>query len=176
MSTKNKREAAARARIGRDAARRSGLLPHSVSMQSASSTRSVSESNVSNLPPSDFHRDNTLDSDAVSDWDCGYDGGVSYDTSENETEAWTEDDEASEAESLCELEGDELEANFRVLMVALDEGTEFETLMAKKTAREWNKVESNRNLGYNGLSLRRKQEIAKKAKEGAATREAAKTS
>jgi hypothetical protein len=153
--SKNKKEAAARARLGRDAIRRSGLTTQSVS-------------SVPNLPPDDID-----DADTESDWDCGYDGGVGHNMSENETEAWTDDDDASNAESLCELEGEELEANFRVLMA---EGTPFEMFHAKKTAQEWKKAERNRNLGYNGLSLRRRQEIAKKAKEDAATRKAAKTS
>jgi hypothetical protein len=96
--------------------------------------------------------------------------------SENETEAWTDNDDASDAESLCELEGEELEANLQMLMAALDEGNVFEVLTAKKTTREWKKAESNRGFGYNGQSLCRRQEIAKKAKEDAATREAAKTS
>ena len=48
--------------------------------------------------------------------------------------------------------------------------------MAKKTAREWKQAESNQRFGYNWHSLRRRQEIAKKAKEDAATWEAAKTS
>jgi len=157
--SKNKKEAATRARLGRDAIRRSGLTTQSVS------------NHVPNLPSDDID-----DADTESDWDCGYDGGVGHNMSENETEAWTDDDDASDAESLCELEGEELEANFRVLMAALDKGTPFEMFHAKKTAQEWKKAERNRNLGYNGLSLRRRQEIAKKAKEDAATREAAKTS
>lgn len=145
--------------------------PSAGSAQANNSLSSTSStSNGPNLPVEDV-----LDLDANSDWDCGYDGGVNHDMSEDETEAWTDED-ASDAESLCELEGEELEANLRMLMTALDEGNVFEALMAKKTAREWEEAESNRGLGYNGHSLRRKQEIAKKALEDAATRKAAKTS
>jgi hypothetical protein len=114
-----------------------------------------------------------LDSGPESDWECGYNGGVDHNMSENGTEAWT--DNTSDAESLCELEGKELEANFQMLMIALDDGSVFDALMAKKTAQEWKKAESNWNLGYNGLSLQRKQELAKKEKEDAVIQETAKT-
>ena len=56
------------------------------------------------------------------------------------------------------------------------DGDVFEDLMAKRTATDWKKVEKRRSLGYNGQSVRRQQEIAKKAKEDAVMREAAKIS
>jgi hypothetical protein len=127
MSKKSKREAAARARLGRAAMQRLRQSPSARANNSLSTTSSTS--NGPNLPVEDM-----LDLDADSDWDCGYDGGLNHDMSEDETEAWTDKD-ASDAEGLCELEGEELEANLRLgmLMTALDEGNVFEALMAKKT-------------------------------------------
>ena len=48
-----------------------------------------------------------------SDLDCGYEGGIDCDPSNDEEDS--EDDEWSDDESLAELEGDELEANLSAL-------------------------------------------------------------
>jgi len=77
----------------------------------------------------------------------------------------------SDVESLCEFEGDELESNLEMLKATFAaDGDVFEALIAKRTATDWKKVE-RRRMGYNGQSVRRQQELAKKAKEDAATRE-----
>ncbi|KAG1896770.1 uncharacterized protein F5891DRAFT_1192665 [Suillus fuscotomentosus] len=97
--------------------------------------------------------------------DCGYMGGVS---------CWSDDDiieyqpdtfsksTLSDCESLCELEGDDLEYNLRQLtantnskaleLTADEADTLFKIILRPTTNVIWRKAEHNRLLGYNGLS------------------------
>jgi hypothetical protein len=181
MSKKDKQAAAARARAARHPGNRSNSAQSKKSKRSRAPVSRVSIDNPSMSPAADIQCKPLFDDDPPglpdrpdeeSDSDCGYDGGVNHDGSDNETDAWY-----SDVESLCEFEGDELDSNLEMLKAAFAaDGDVFEDLMAKRTTMDWKKVEKRRSLGYNGQSVRRQQELAKKAKEDAATREAAKTS
>ena len=78
--------------------------------------------------------------------------------------------ELSEAdtESLCELDGDELEGNLRELREKEEKGSWDGVFNARKTSEEWRKVERNWNLGYNGLSRQSQRHQAKAAWDGKA--------
>ena len=66
----------------------------------------------------------------------------------------------SDAESLEELEGEELEANLNELRAELKElpiRMKYDLLMEPKTAKDWKKAEENCTLGYTG-NLKHTQE------------------
>ena len=75
-------------------------------------------------------------------------------------EAVTRDAESQDEDDVIELQGEELVESLRCQMEAeitlerqlSKEG--LEVLMRKIDAREWQKAESKRSLGYNGLSKR----------------------
>jgi hypothetical protein len=98
--------------------------------------------------------------------DCGYEGGVNYDSSDDEYDSTDLDENWSSDESLAELEGDELEANFQALKQeakSLDAPTAFKVMMTPKDANDWQKAEANRALSYTKNSTctkerRRKEE------------------
>ena len=87
-----------------------------------------------------------IDISSDSDSDCGYEGGVSYSWSKSDSEDY------SNAESLEELEGEELEANLNELRAELKEPIplKYDLVMAPKTAKDWKKAEKNCTLGYTG--------------------------
>ena len=81
-----------------------------------------------------------------SDSDCGYKGGVDFSLSKSDSFDY------SDAESLEELEAEELEANLNELRAELKElpiCMKYDLLMEPKTAKDWKKVE-NCTLGYTG--------------------------
>ncbi|KAH7919570.1 hypothetical protein BV22DRAFT_1108019 [Leucogyrophana mollusca] len=92
--------------------------------------------------------------------DCEYTGGVNFQLPYSEDESDSPSDgEMSESESLCELEGEELENNLQKLRIVPDGWSEFSQpgasafdmmVKAPKTAAEWKRAEENRALGYNG--------------------------
>ena len=102
-------------------------------------------------------------------FDCGYTGGVNHDPSSDHSDAYTEIlDPESDATSLCELNGDELEENLAALRLTDDTlkqstcSNGWRGIFGKKSMGEWKKAESNRALGYNGQS---KRAIRRKEKE-----------
>ena len=101
-----------------------------------------------------------------SDLDCGYEGGVDCDPSDDEEDS--EDDEWSDDESLAELEGDELEANLSALREeaeSWDTPNVFKQMMSPKDSKEWNKAEANQALGYNKNSSCTQERRRKEAQE-----------
>jgi hypothetical protein len=107
--------------------------------------------------------------------DCGYEGGVDCDPSDTElNEDW------SDAESLAELEGDELEANLSALRKEAefqDAPNAFKQMMShSKNSKEWKKVEANRALGYTKNSIRTQERRRKEAREQEASQAGAETS
>jgi hypothetical protein len=67
-------------------------LQHSPSARVNHSLSSMSKD--PNLPSDlDGAFESVLYWDADSDWDCSYDGGVNHEVSENEAEAWIDDDD-----------------------------------------------------------------------------------
>ncbi|KAJ7879723.1 hypothetical protein B0H14DRAFT_2566573 [Mycena olivaceomarginata] len=77
---------------------------------------------------------------------CGYDGGVNVDVeSDDEYIPDSEHDSDSTDSDLSELTD----------LAFLSKPTPFEELTQKKTSKEWKELESNRSLGYNGLSVRK---------------------
>ena len=113
--------------------------------------------------------------------DCGYEGGVDCESSDDEYDPTVDSDEDwSDDESLAELEGDELEANLCALREeeaeSLDAPNAFRQMMVRKDAKEWKKAEGNRAFGYTMNSTRTQERRRKEARERAAFREKAKTS
>ena len=71
-----------------------------------------------------------------SDSDCGYEGGVNFCLSKSDSFDY------SDAESLEELEGEELEANLNELRAELKElpiHVKYDLLMELKTVKDWRK-------------------------------------
>jgi hypothetical protein len=90
-----------------------------------------------------------LDLDCLSN--CSYTGGINFYQSDDEYEPDSPSGgERSNNESLCELEGDNLEENLKGLRAE----TVFDKLLGPKTSAGWKKAEQTRSLGYNGLSSR----------------------
>ena len=122
------------------------------------------------------------DSGSGSDSDCGYIGGVSVEISESESksEDWEDSDtDESDDKSLSELLGDDLDQNMaeiRAELEALQAPSMFAMMMEGKTQKQWKKVESDRGLGYNGLSDCTQQWHEKNAWDRVASRESAWTS
>ena len=122
------------------------------------------------------------DSGGGSDSDCGYIGGVSVEISESESksEDWEDSDtDESDDKSLSELSGDDLDQNMaeiRAELEALQAPSMFAMMMEGKTQKQWKKAESDRGLGYNGLSDRTRQRREKNTRDRVASRESARTS
>ncbi|KAF8235258.1 hypothetical protein L208DRAFT_1376574 [Tricholoma matsutake] len=118
-------------------------------------------------------------SETDSESDCGYEGGVDCESSDDEYDPADEDGDWSDDKSFAELEGDELEANLHALheeVESLDAPTVFRQMMVAKNAKEWKKVEGNRALGYTKNSTCTWERRRKEAQEQATFREKAKTS
>jgi hypothetical protein len=101
-----------------------------------------------------------IDVSSDSDSDCGYEGGVNCSWSNLDSEDY------SDADSLEELEGEELEANLNELRAELKElgiPTKYDQFIELKTAKDWKEAEKNCTLGYTGHS---KQTQEQRAKEG----------
>jgi len=119
------------------------------------------------------------------DIECtGWTGGVNYVPSDSDPDSddedWKDTDwdgggaESDEDcnEDLEDLEGqdllDALRNKWELLQQELEDlakPTPYEHISKKTGAREWKKAEAKRALGYNGLSARRKREIAQKLRE-----------
>jgi hypothetical protein len=111
-----------------------------------------------------------------SDAECtDWTGGVNHVLSDSENdEDWEDIYSASEASDsdndedhdLEELEGQDLVEGLHkywaLELQELAQLTPYELLLQKKIPKEWKKAEAKRELGYNGLSDRRKREIAQK--------------
>ncbi|KAJ7276724.1 hypothetical protein C8J57DRAFT_1223449 [Mycena rebaudengoi] len=87
--------------------------------------------------------------------DCGYEGGVNVDLeSDDEYIPDSEHDSDFTDSDLSEFDEEVLEA-LKADLASLSKPTPFEKLTQKKTSKEWKELESNRSLGYNGLSVRK---------------------
>jgi hypothetical protein len=114
-------------------------------------------SNDNPSPPSDHKTDSELD--------CGYEGGVNCNSSDDEYDPTDTDENWLSDESLAELEGDELETNLQALqqeVKSLDAPTAFKVMMAPKDGNDWKKVEANWALGYMKNSTHIKERRRKK--------------
>jgi hypothetical protein len=123
------------------------------------------------------HEVNNTDSDLESDSDCGHEGGVDCDPSDDEYAYADSEEDWSDDESLAELEGDELEANLSALheeAESWDAPNVFKVMMKPKNAKEWSKVEANRALGYTKNSTRTQERRRKEAHKWEAFRAEAK--
>ena len=122
-------------------------------------------------PPSDCRTD--------SESDCGYEGGVNYDSSDDGYDSTDSDENWSSDESLAELEGDELEANFQALQQeakSLHAPIAFKVMMAPKDTNNWKKAEANHALSYTKNSTCMKERRRKEERERTEFQEKAKTS
>ncbi|KIM89696.1 hypothetical protein PILCRDRAFT_2013 [Piloderma croceum F 1598] len=108
---------------------------------------------LDNIIPETIDNTPAINISSDSDSDCGYEGGVNCYWSDSDDSDFSE--EYSDAESLEELEGDELEANLlelRTELTDLGAPTKYDQIMELKLEKEWRKVEQNCALGYNGNS------------------------
>ena len=113
----------------------------------------------------DYNANSQLETDSE---DCGYEGGVDCESSDDEYDPTVDSDEDwSDYESLAELEGDELEANLCALREeeaeSLDAPNAFRQMMVPKDAKEWKKAEGNRAFGYTMNSTRTQERRRKEA-------------
>ena len=125
--------------------------------------------------------DETVD-DFESDWDCGYAGGVNHGP---DSESGYSGSSWSDAETLAELDGKELEENLQMLFAEelRDLGLEgsvkpskYSQIATPKLAKVWKKAEKNWALGYTGSSQRTKQCNDKASRDWAALHKKAQTS
>ena len=173
MAKKQLKEAAARARAARwqaPNAKSASTSPHNSATELAESSLGTGDSSFTDNLLWDF-------SDPGSESECGYSGGVNMDLSDSNEDSsdWVD----SEAESLSELEGDELEMNLEELRKETEAlvGPEVNwNIMERRTSKEWEMAEKNRALGYTGLSSRTRQRREKDGRDRAAFRKAAETS
>lgn len=175
MPKNHRKVAAAHARAARWSAPTAPTAEHSNSTLQATPAQTYSELQEQTSEPSKLcgREVNLIELD--SEYECGYTGGVSCYWSDTGDEYETDsnaDSERSECDSLCELEGSELEENLRELreeVIAL--GTSVDSLFDKiskpKTGAVWKKAERNRSLGYNGLSGRTQRRRDKAARDQA---------
>jgi hypothetical protein len=176
MAKKHLKEAAARARASRWT--RNAFETHSDSPETVPRTES-DEFSHGNSSPSHENTDNTGWSltDSESESDCGYTGGVNMDMSDSDEEGsdWVD----SDAESLSEFSGSELDVNLEELQQEAEDLRKPMVnwkIMERKSPKEWAKAEKNRGLGYTGLSDRTRQRREKEARDRAAFWDAAQTS
>ncbi|KAH7902939.1 hypothetical protein BJ138DRAFT_1120921 [Hygrophoropsis aurantiaca] len=190
MAKKHKILAAARARAGR-------WHRQPTRIQSESTDTTITNDELDSLPASEEIPDIfgtefspiELDLDCLSD--CEYTGGVNTmlpSDSEYETDPhsdFEEDGMESDLESLCELEGNELDANLAAIGAAtcVTQGSQsppttsmHNELLIPKTMASWKKAERNRALGYNGHSERTQRRRDKEARDRAEKREKLKNS
>ena len=140
--------------------------------------KSYQKHNLANARSSWHNESEELETDSgESDSDCGYEGGVDCDPSDDEQDS--EDEEWSDDEGLAELKGDELEANLSALHEedkSWDAPNVFKQMMSPKNSKEWNKAEANQALGYNKNSSHTQERRRKEAREREASKIEAKTS
>lgn len=144
---------------------------HSNSTLQATPTQTYSELQEQTLELSKLSGRELNPIELDSKYKCGDTGGVSCYWSDTGDEYETDlntDNERLECDSLCKLEGSELEENlreFREEVIAL--GTPVDSLFDKiskpKTDAVWKKAEWNRSLGYNKLSGHTQQQRDKAA-------------
>ena len=116
--------------------------------------------------------------DSDSDIECtSWTGGVIHVFSDSEDEHWADSDSTSENDSgfddLEELEGEELIRSLQIKCQhkldlkqrAKPTPLAYNGLLHTKTPKDWKMAESKRSMGYNGLSKRRKREVAQKTQE-----------
>ncbi|KAG6825000.1 hypothetical protein H0H87_008100 [Tephrocybe sp. NHM501043] len=164
---------------------RSFRHPRSPSPSIASSTNveTISSRSPSPYVVDDRDFDEPIYVDSGDESDCGYNGGVCEllpEQMESEVESnddlWTDNTEGSESS-----DSDLAEFDKETLEFWQEEASE---LAARKSAvemlqegpKDWRKIESNRELGYNGQSERTRSRRQKEARDRDAKRTAAKTS
>ena len=134
---------------------------------------------LDNIIPETIDNTPAIDISSNSDSDCGYKGGVNCYWSDSDDSDFSDLEECSDADSLEELEGDELEANLlelRTELADLGAPTKYDQITESKLEKDWRKVEQNRALGYNGNSKRTQEQCAKEACNREASRKKARTS
>jgi hypothetical protein len=164
MGLKDKQKSAARAR-----ATRLGTAKARDHLANPTPLNNIIPETIGNTP--------AIDISSNSDSDCGYEGGVNCYWSDSDDSDFNE--EYSDADSLEELEGDELEANLlelRTELADLGAPTKYDQIMESKLEKDWRKVEQNRGLGYSGNSKRTQERRAKEARDREASRKEAQTS
>jgi hypothetical protein len=95
-------------------------------------------------------------------------GGVNVNCSESDGDYAPSDSEWSEAETVEELEENELETNLEELQAEaklLESSTKYVQLTALKLKKDWKKAEGNQGFGYTGNSQHTKQRREKEAKD-----------
>jgi hypothetical protein len=146
----------------------------------------VGSAEISESSSSDFKLAAELDDCHDPDIECtGWTGGVNYvpSDSDSDDEDWKDTDwdgpdgggaesNDNDNEDLEDLEGgdllDGLRNKWELLQQELEDlakPTPYEHILKKTRAKEWKKAETKRGLGYNGLSARRKREIAQQLRE-----------
>jgi hypothetical protein len=112
--------------------------------------------------------------------ECGYEGGVDNPISSNDEfvpglqweledgEEWDSDEELSEYD-------EEMMEQLKREAVELVKPTPFEE-MSSTAVKNWQKIEANRSLGYNGQSKRTQERRAQQGRLKRSTREEARTS
>ena len=168
MAQKHKKQAAAHARAGKQC--------KAIQYSPIPSTSSSPEPIPVDFDTEEYRNDSEynetlpiLDSNFGSDYDCGYTGGVLLDMAESESEMddWKECT-TLEDETLSEFLGDKLVANLLSLqeeLEALNKPTMLGAIMKKKSVKDWEKAEADRQFGYNGNSSHSQQRHAKEARE-----------
>lgn len=155
--------------------------------QKAAAAHARASRHKTHLPPienSPIDLDETSDTNNMDDMDgeCGYEGGVNcYWSDDSDYESDSDSDWSDGEESVVEFEGEELEANLKELRAEIEvlrQPTGYEEVSAasKMSMKDWQKVESNRALGYTGNSLRTAQRNAKAARNRERNRAVAKIS
>jgi hypothetical protein len=129
--------------------------------------KSYRKNNLAKARSSRHKKSEELETDSgESDSDCGYEGGVDCDSSDDDSEQDFEEDQWSDDESLAELEGDELDVNLSALheeAKSWDAPNVFKQMMSPKDSNEWKKAEGNWALGYNKNSTDTQERRRKEA-------------
>lgn len=192
MPPRHKMEAAARARAGKARKRAMAMSENSGSKSAlprreahipSQVTIDLTHSDDSDDAPDDRREasEPTCTPESFSsDEECSWQGGVNHIPTDSEWEVAesnsTSDSGSDEGSELEELEGAELLNSLQREMEMVDSlvpaagrtPTAYELLDPRKlTAKDWKKAESNRHLGYNGLSGRTQRRKEQQAREKA---------
>ncbi|KAK7042832.1 hypothetical protein R3P38DRAFT_3449566, partial [Favolaschia claudopus] len=179
-SKKHQREAAARAR----AARHPPKPPTPLEEPSESQEDQRGLHNETNFPAMDLDTPSNplppLEPDFDlsfddSDSECGYEGGVDHEPSDDEYLCELDRDSDFTDSDLSEFDEEMIEC-LKKELEALAKPTPFEKVRETKSNKEWAKAEANRGLGYNGHSERTTFRRNAEARERETKRKAAKMS
>jgi hypothetical protein len=164
MTKKAKKDAAARARVGRG------------------TVREASYSSAAFDPVDLFDESHSNRASPIvgveSDSDCGYMGGINCEDFDEEYDSDSSSDPWSDS-TADEYEGEALEENLQGIreeLADLGPQSQYAQIMVQKSTKNWRKAEKSRALGYTGNSQRTQQRKDKAAREQAAFRKDAQTS